>query len=298
MLGRLCRVATVRVGLLCAGFNQRAEQLEGSGGRSELLAHDFGGAAAVSGRRRVGQAIVNEGQKMSRAGHDHGSVARQQGRHDVAEIARVRAEGNRRAIRGRLNHVLPAAVAQAAADEGDVGRSPPCAEFADDIDEQHARRRGGRKRGRRGEREKGRLQLSPFLPFSLSPLLQLCSSLPRNARSVQHPRDCLEPLGMPRHDDQPQLRPIGTESSKDVQRDRLLRLLRAAGQENYVIACDPRQLHESAGSRVVAIHLCAVVFHRAGDVDRFRPRAEGAEALGAESRPAQPTGRRAKAFWQ
>ena len=51
------------------------------------------------------------------------------------------------AVGGRLDHVLPAAVAQAAADEGDLGRAPPGAEFADDVDQEDA---GGERVGVEG----------------------------------------------------------------------------------------------------------------------------------------------------
>src|SRR5262249_27031178 len=58
---------------------------------------------------------------------------------DVTKVPRVGAERNRRAVGGRLNHVLAATTPQAAPDKGDRRASPPGPKLADRVDEQDAR---------------------------------------------------------------------------------------------------------------------------------------------------------------
>ena len=100
----------------------------------------FAGTLTAGGRfSGVGKAIADEGQKLLAIGHDHGRIALQEGGDDVAEVSRVGTERHGGPIGGRFDHVLPAPVAEAAADESDVGRSPPCPQFADHVDQQHAR---------------------------------------------------------------------------------------------------------------------------------------------------------------
>ena len=68
--------------------------------------------------------------------HDDCRLGRQERRHDVAEVPCIRPERNGRTVGRRLDHILAAATAEAAADEGDRRCAPPGAEFADRVDEQ------------------------------------------------------------------------------------------------------------------------------------------------------------------
>ncbi len=125
--------------VLLAG-DQRKQQLERPLGGAELLANQARGTLTAGGRcGRVGKAVADEGQKLLAIGHDHGRIALQKGGNDVAEVSRVGAERHGGPIGGRLDHVLPATIAETAADKGDVGRSPPGPQLADHVDQQHAR---------------------------------------------------------------------------------------------------------------------------------------------------------------
>ena len=73
----------------------------------------------------------------------YGGVGRGECGDDVAEVPRVGAERDGGAVGGGLDHVLAAAVAETAADKGDLGGAPPGAEFADGVDEQDLQRVAG-----------------------------------------------------------------------------------------------------------------------------------------------------------
>ena len=109
------------------------------------------------------------------------------------------------------------------------------------------------------------------LPLAALARTERCPPLPRDARRVQQFRHRLEPVGMTRHQHQPQLWPLRTQRTERLQRHCLFRLLRAAGQQHDVILRKAGQCGQPPRGRIVAIGLRAVVFHRAGDVDRFRP---------------------------
>ena len=117
---------------------------------------------------------------------DDRRVGGQKRRDDVAEVPRVGAEGDGRAVGGRLDHVLPAAAAEAAADEGDRRRAPPGAELADGIDEQDASRRA--------------IAAGAARQFSCE---RRCHG---KSAVVEQFGDRVEALGMARHEDQPQAR--------------------------------------------------------------------------------------------
>ena len=118
-----------------------SEQLERPLRGPKLLSNQARGTLTAGGRfGGVGKAIADEGQKLLAIGHDHGRIALQEGGDDVAEVPRVGTERHGGPIGGRLDHVLPAPVAEAAADESEVGRSPPGPQFADHVDQQHAGR--------------------------------------------------------------------------------------------------------------------------------------------------------------
>ena len=80
------------------------------------------------------QSLPHEGVELFLAPNDSRTIGGQELRDDVAEVPSVRPEAGRHAIGGWLEHVLPAAAAEAAADKADRGGSPPGAEFADGVD--------------------------------------------------------------------------------------------------------------------------------------------------------------------
>ena len=58
----------------------------------------------------------------------------------VAKILRIGAEEHGRPVAGRLDHVLAAAIAEAAADKGHVGQAPTGGQLAQRVQEEHGRR--------------------------------------------------------------------------------------------------------------------------------------------------------------
>ena len=82
----------------------------------------------------IDEAASDEGLELFGSVNSHGCIGRLKGGNDVAEVSGVGAVGDGYAVRGGLDHVLAAAVAEAAADEGDVGGAPPGTEFADGVD--------------------------------------------------------------------------------------------------------------------------------------------------------------------
>jgi hypothetical protein len=120
------------------GANEWADQLKGPFGRAELVADKVRGALpARFGYGGIQKAVADERKQFFLIGHNDGRVAIQEGGYDVAKVAGVGPKRYRRAVGRRLDHVLPTAIAEASADERNPGRSPPGAEFADDVDQKH-----------------------------------------------------------------------------------------------------------------------------------------------------------------
>lgn len=116
--------------------NQRKEQLKRPLRGPELLTNQVRGTLTAGSRRGgVGKAITDEGQKLRSVGDNHGRIVLQEGGDDVAEVPRVGTEQHSGPISGRLDHVLPTPIAQAATDESDVGRAPPGPQLADHVDQ-------------------------------------------------------------------------------------------------------------------------------------------------------------------
>src|SRR5262245_17833125 len=82
------------------------------------------------------EAAADEVFKFLFVADDDGRLGVEEGGDDVAEVSRVGTEGDGGAVGGRFDHVLAAAVAEAAADESDVGGAPPGAELDDGVDQQ------------------------------------------------------------------------------------------------------------------------------------------------------------------
>ena len=155
---------------------------------------------------------------------DDGGVGGQQRGDDVAEVPGVGAEGDGGAVGGRLDHVLAAAVAEAAADEGDCARRPT------------------RRRARRRCRRAGCWRRSSRELAACGLLVdQFACGVAREVRCVEQLGDVVEALGMARHEDQSQARVLRREAAEDVDGVLLFGLLRAAGEEDDVVVCDAGQ---------------------------------------------------------
>lgn len=77
------------------------------------------------------------------------------------------------------------------------------------------------------------------------------------AAGVEQRRNFVKPLRMPRHEDQLQLGMRWRQAMEDVEGVLLLRLLRAAGEEDDVSLIEPGKLLQRDGSRIAAIR-CAL----------------------------------------
>ena len=123
--------------------HERVEKCDGAARRTELALDELLSASARSRSRSCGsvEAAADEGFELFGVLDDDGGIGGRERGDDVAEVPGVGAERDGGAVGGRLDHVLAAAVAEAAADEGDVRGAPPGAELADGVDEQDARQR-------------------------------------------------------------------------------------------------------------------------------------------------------------
>ena len=120
----------------CDWRQQGVDEFERSASCAELRA-DVGSPARRGARPSwLLQRAADEGFQLRRIVNDYRSVGGGEGCDNVAEVAGVGAEGDRRAVGGGFDHVLAPAGAEATADEGDLCRAPPGAEFADGVDEQ------------------------------------------------------------------------------------------------------------------------------------------------------------------
>src|SRR6476659_6204245 len=90
--------------------------------------------AEAAGIRFVAKAMPDERFERVLVVDDDRSVGGEKRGDDVAKVSRVRSEGDGGAVSGRLEHVLATARAEATADERDVRRAPPGAQFADRVD--------------------------------------------------------------------------------------------------------------------------------------------------------------------
>src|SRR5438132_1642848 len=69
-------------------------------------------------------------------------------------------------------------------------------------------------------------------------------------------------------------------SLEDVERDLLLRILRAAGDPDQIVGLNCEQSPQLLGARIVPIGLDAVVLDRASDVETARSGAQAPESIG------------------
>ena len=129
-----------------------------------------------------------------------------------------------RAVGGRLDHVLAAAAAEAAADEGDRRGAPPGAEFADGVDEQDAARRA------RWLAAIARSRQVASGGASRAPLR-------RAARRPRRTAPDAAARGRAAAADA-----CGARRAKDVERVLLFGLLRAAGEEDDVVVREAGEL--------------------------------------------------------
>ena len=106
------------------------------------------------------------------------------------------------------------------------------------------------------------------------------ATLPGKAGLVDKPGYSVKTVGVAGNDDQTQTWKLHAQTLKDFQNYLFFRFLRAAGQPHNVIARKTRHRGKSPCSRVVAVGLRAVEFHRAGYVHGLRPGANLPETLG------------------
>ena len=225
---------------------------------------------SASAKSRLGQAAADERRSARRRpARPTAASAAQQQRHDVAKVAGLRTERHGRAVGGRLDHVLTAALAHAAADIGDLRRAPPGAS-------------------------------SPTRSTSSTRVLGLPSGSPsalalhafQFVRRCHQPAwlkqlgDLLEPLGMPRHEDQPQ-----AADARRQARGYASTASRSSGscvlpaRNTTSSAAKPASCPQADRGADCARSVCgAVELERAGDVHALR------------RRPAPETARRIRAF--
>ena len=114
---------------------------------------------------------------------------------DVAEVPGVWTKRDRSAICGRLDHVLPATFAEAAADKSNLCRAPPGAELADRVDEKNT---AISPRLCRGFFLGGRaMRANPRQSRGLT--CQLAAAVPALARCLQKLGHGVETFGVPRY---------------------------------------------------------------------------------------------------
>ena len=105
---------------------QRVDQIDGARRRAKLAVYELLSAPTkccrVSG---IIEAAADECFESRCISYDDGALGGHKRRDDVTEVPRVGAECDGGAVSGRLDHVLSAAAAEAAADEGDLRRAPP-----------------------------------------------------------------------------------------------------------------------------------------------------------------------------
>ncbi len=80
--------------------------------------------APCAGLFGMGQAVGDGGRQFGSVVHDASGVRGEQSLDHVAKVVRVGAEEHGRPESGRLDHVLPAAIREAAADKHHVGQAP------------------------------------------------------------------------------------------------------------------------------------------------------------------------------
>ncbi len=177
--------------------------------------------------------MTDENFELGRVANDDGCLGGQQGGDDIAEVPSVGAERDGGAVGGRFDHVLAAAVAEAAADKGDVCRAPPCAKLADGIDEEDRPAIGS---------------IVAFLA-RIVPLwkgagigVESRAAQPRQLRHIEQLGDGVEAFGVTRYEDkaQPGIRP--RQPFVDVEGDLFFGFLSTAGEKNDVVSVESREL--------------------------------------------------------
>ena len=206
-----------------------------------------GTLAQGGGIGRFLQAAADESGQLLAVGHDHGGVLPEHGGHDVAEIPRVGAKADGRPVGRRLDHVLPAAIAQAPAHEGDLGGAPPGAQLADRIDQQDPRRPGS---GRcRVQRRVRRCQATPAASSS-----RATASKRSGCRGTSTSRSCGQ---------------AGCNCRKTSSATASSGSWVLPASKHDVLGVEAGQRGQPPRGRVAAVGLRAVVFHRAGHVERL-----------------------------
>ena len=134
-----------------AAWQKALDELDGAIGRALLADNQFlGTAAELVGESGIGQAAADERFEILFVTNHYRGLMIEELRYHVAKIPGVGTKGDGRAISCGLNHVLATTVCKAAADEGNLRRAPPIAEFANGVDKSDARGERGLGIGTRG----------------------------------------------------------------------------------------------------------------------------------------------------
>ena len=260
--GRFLRGATAVVCRRPWTCNQLGEQLERSLRGASCSRHQGRGALPAGGRLgRVDKTVPDEGLELFCIADNHGRVALKEGGNNVAEIPRVGTKRHGRPVGRRLDHVLTAPIAEAAADEGDVGRSPPGPQFAHRIDQEHASKRGHAHAAR------------PLLSSSV----RRCQAMPdaSSIRATAWNRSGWRGTMISRSRGQSPLNCRKTSRAADSSGSCVL-----PARKTMSSAAKPGQFGQPKRGGVPAIGLGAVVLHGARHVDGSRPGAQCQEPPG------------------
>jgi hypothetical protein len=150
------------------------------------------------------------------------------------------------AIGGWLDHILATMLCQAVADKADVRRAPPGGQFAEDIDHQGPGRRIAR-------------------PAASGLVIEPAAALKSHAIALQIAANFVEPPGVPRNDDQLELRKLRGERREHADHDLVFAPPRAAGQEHDILRTDAGQPGQPHARQILPIELGVVELHRAAD---------------------------------
>lgn len=116
-------------------WRQELQEQAGRGGGGTLVVEDgmLGFVAELPSCGFIVEQMLQNRQKFFGRLELSAGVGFFEDLHNVAEVPRVRAEHHRSSVGRRFNHVLPASIAKAAADECNVRQTPAGSQFTDRI---------------------------------------------------------------------------------------------------------------------------------------------------------------------
>ncbi len=237
--------------------DQPPQPIDGSCGGARLRCNGVGGTPAqVNPPGWIAETALDKPLQLGGIGNDDRGLTPLQQLHDVLKVSRVRTERYSVAKRGRFDHVLASSIPQAAADKSHLSQSPPTGEFANRINQQHRLMIQRRRR------------------------LQVRS--PQTSQSGPDDRlfNVVATFGVPRGQDQPQLRVPDSQLAVTSYGQSLLRFLSAARQPNDGIRIRRDQPGQSHRPRITSIELRRVELDVAGDRQSLGRHAQVQKPLG------------------